>query len=269
MTIRVNYPDIQAILDKSGMSETEVMEFIAKVQKSMRPEERLIAVKEGGDKRHYAVERRGLGPLTTPYGDFWQYNFKIDDRWSKYSVIVKGEIDQDTLNPRFADLERLVVRTDSGCETGQMFHDQTCDCKDQLHVAMESLEQNGAGIIVNIPRQDGRGMGLAFKLATLWLQQGLNVHTIESAGLLSTDGTIDIRTYSGVISVLKFFGVSENCVINLATNNPDKIKVFEENGYTVDTQSIVIEPTIHTQHHLQAKKVHLNHTGLKGVSKRK
>lgn len=127
---------------------------------------------------------------------------------------------------------------------------------------MQTIEQVGEGIIVNIPRQDGRGMGVSFKLATLWLQEHLRVNTIQSAGLLAPDGTIDIRTYAGVIGVLKFFGIPESCVINLATNNPDKITIFNENGYQVDNLPIVIEPTEHTAHHLEAKEVHLNHKGL-------
>lgn len=126
---------------------------------------------------------------------------------------------------------------------------------------MQKLTEVGEGMIINIPRQDGRGMGLSFKLATLWIQDALNVHTVESASLLAPGGVIDVRTYSGVVCILKFFGVSPACVINLATNNPKKVGVFGENGYTIakDLVPIVVEPTEHTAHHLRAKEKHLNH----------
>ena len=90
------------------------------------------------------------------------------------------------------------------------------------------------------------GMGLTFKLATLWIQDVLGVNTVESASLLAPGGAIDIRTYSGVICILKFFDIPTTCRINLATNNPKKAEVFAENGYTVaDYTSIVIEPNDH------------------------
>jgi len=179
-------------------------------------------------------------------------------------VLVKAEINLETLNPIFSQEDGLVLRTDSGCETGQLFGDLTCECCEQLKLAMQKIAEVGEGMIINIPRQDGRGMGLTFKLATLWIQNELKVHTVESVGLLAPDGVIDIRTYSGVICILKFFGVLPSCTINLATNNPNKLSVFEENGYTMskDLVPITIEPNKHTAHHLEAKEKHLNHKGL-------
>lgn len=106
-------------------------------------------------------------------------------------------------------------------------------------------------------------MGLTFKLATLWLQDVLGVNTVESATLLAPGGVIDVRTYAGVICILKFFGISKNCEINLATNNPKKAEVFAENGYAVvDYTPIIVEPNEHTEMHLKAKQKHLGHKGL-------
>lgn len=125
------------------------------------------------------------------------------------------------------------------------------------------LEKIGEGVLISIPSQDGRGMGLTFELAMLWIQDVLGVNTVESASLLAPGGVIDIRTYSGVIFILKFFGISKTCRINLATNNPKNAEVFAENGYTVvDYTPIVIKPNEHTEAHLQAKQDHLGHKGL-------
>lgn len=257
---------MEKIINKSGKSPQEVADFIELVKHSMQPCQKRIDVVEAGDKRFYSVERRGLGILNTEFGQFWQFNFAVDDQWEKYSVLVKGDIDLGTLNPVFKRKERLVLRTDSGCETGQVFGDQTCECCQQLKLAMRTLAEIGEGMIVNIPRQDGRGMGLTFKLATLWLQDVLNVHTVESASLLAPGGVIDVRTYSGVICILKFFGVPLSCVIDLATNNPHKAVVFGENGYKVADQlvPVVVPATSQTAHHLAAKVKHLDHRGLNG-----
>lgn len=259
----INPPSIADISEKSKMSVEEVSAFLELLKHSMEPFSKRFSVNENGVMRYYAVERRGVGILKTEHGKFWQYNFAIDDQWEKYSVIVKAELDKDLLVPVFKNKDQLVLRTDSGCETGQVFGDLTCECHDQLHLSLKTLEEVGEGMLINIPRQDGRGMGLTFKLATLWIQDVLGVNTVESASLLAPGGVIDVRTYSGVVCILKFFGISKTCRINLATNNPKKAEVFAENGYTVvDYTPIVIEPNEHTKAHLKVKQDHLGHKGL-------
>lgn len=259
----INPPSIADISEKSKMSIEEVGDFLELLKHSMEPFSKRFSVNENGVTRYYAVERRGIGILKTEHGKFWQYDFAIDDQWEKYSVIVKAELDKDLLVPVFRNKDQLVLRTDSGCETGQVFGDLTCECHDQLHLALKTLEEVGEGMLINIPCQDGRGMGLTFKLATLWIQDVLGVNTVESASLLAPGGVIDIRTYSGVICILKFFSIPTTCRINLATNNPKKAEVFVENGYTVaDYIPVVIEPNEHTKTHLKAKQDHLGHKGL-------
>lgn len=248
---------------RANLSVEEVGSFMDLIKRSMEPFSMRISVIENNITRYYVVERRGIGILNTKYGKFWQYNFAIDDQWEKYSVIVRADLDQNRLIPVFKNTNQLLLRTDSGCETSQVFGDLTCECSEQLHLAMKTIEEVGEGMIINIPRQDGRGMGLTFKLATLWIQDVLKVNTVESASLLAPGGVIDARTYSGIICILKFFGISENCKINLATNNPEKAGVFAENGYgIVGYTPIVIEPNHHTKIHLKAKQEYLGHKGL-------
>lgn len=253
--------DLDEVARKSGKSREEVEAFLALIQRSMEPHMLRIAVVEGGAMRYHNVERRGVGLIQTKYGPFWLYTFMIDDCWEKYSVLVRGQIDRTTLMPMFSSSDQLVLRTDSGCETGQLFGDLTCECDDQLRLAMQTIADTGEGMIVNIPRQDGRGMGLPFKLATLWLQEELGVNTVESATMLAPGGVIDVRTYSGVICILKFFGILETCTIALATSNPAKVSIFGENGYTVASEfvSVIVPTTAHTERHLKAKREHLGH----------
>jgi len=241
----------------------EVNSFLDLVKHAMEPFSQRIGVIESGVLRYYAVERRGLGILKTRFGKFWHYSFAIDDQWGEYSAIVKAELDEELLIPVFRNKKRLVLRTDSGCETGQVFGDKTCECSPQLKKTMKLLSTLDEGMIISIPRQDGRGMGLTFKLATLWIQQKFHVDTVKSAALLAPGGVIDVRTYSGVVGILRFFGIPETCKINLATNNPEKAAIFGENGYTVNGHTpIVIKPTRDTRAHLRAKQEHLGHKGL-------
>ncbi len=263
MKANIEVLSIDDISEKAKMPAEKVKTFLDLIKRSMEAFSKRICVIENGATRYYAVERRGIGIIKTKYGKFWQYDFAIDDQWKKYSVIVKAGIDLSLLVPVFHNSVQLVLRTDSGCETGQIFGDLTCDCHEQLHLALKRIEELGEGMVINIPRQDGRGMGLTFKLATLWVQDVLGLNTVESASLLAPGGVIDVRTYSGVICILKFFGIPESFMINLATNNPHKAEVFAENGYTVsDYMPIIIEPNEHTELHLRAKQKHLGHQGL-------
>lgn len=128
MAITVKPPDMEEIIRKSGKSPAEVAAFLELMKRSMEPFQKRIAVVEYGTNRFYAVERRGIGILNTVHGKLWQFNFAIDDQWEKYSVIVKAELDLETLTPIFSRKDQLVLRTDSGCETGQLFGDLTCEC---------------------------------------------------------------------------------------------------------------------------------------------
>jgi 3,4-dihydroxy 2-butanone 4-phosphate synthase/GTP cyclohydrolase II len=261
MSAQVPPVDLDDIAARNNMTREEVGEFLTIVQNGMLPEARVIPVTENGEQRYYTVERRGVGPIVNVYGSFWMFDFSINDQWHKYTVIVKAQLDNKTFTPIFDNPDRLVLRTDSGCETGQLFGDLTCECGDQLLLAMEAISQVGEGIIVNIPHQDGRGMRLPFKLGTLWLQDALGVNTIESASMLTPGGVIDVRTYAGVVAVLRFFRIPETCEINLATNNPKKARIFGENDYKLNDEftPVIVEPTQYTRVHLAAKGKFLGH----------
>ena len=250
----------------SGLSRArlrqECRRQIDLARKSMLPDSRTFQIRESGKSEQLTVVREGVGPLQTDWGVFTMYSFRLNDQWGKYSALVRAAEVDDDFAPRFSSPDGLLVRIDSGCETGQVFQDLTCECRDQLHKAMEALAQFGEGVIVNIPAQDGRGLGLPFKLATLRLQDELDHDTVEAAALLELDGARDTRTYSGAIAVLRALQILPGTVIRLATNNPKKTAVFTENGYAFEYHPIVVEPTVHTTRHLAAKQAHLGHIGL-------
>lgn len=255
--------DLQEIALRNGVDLAEVKQIIASIQKGMKPVHKKFSVKEYGIEQEYTVIRQGVGNLNTPYGLFWQFDFFVNDRWKKYSVVVRGKLSAD-LTPQFGNPGRILLRIDSGCESGQKFGDITCDCRDQLMLAMQEIAKASEGIVINIPHQDGRGMGNPFKLATLSLQEQLRLTTVEAASVLTDAGPIDKRTYSsGVIAIMRFLRVSHRCEIGLITNNPYKLNVFKENGYrAVARIPAVIPPTYYTRRHLESKQLYLGHKGL-------
>ncbi len=220
----------------------------------MEPVARRTVVREHGRDRRLEVVRFGVGPLRTPFGRFHQVAFSINDRWDGYYALVAAPLNGE-LQPVFSSGE-LLVRVDSGCVTGQTYGDQTCDCKQQLDRALAEVGGEGEGVVIQIPRQDGRGLGLAFKLATLMLQEELGVDTVRASALLDPDNkSRDERDYGGVIAILRFFGLADNARIRLLSNNPEKLTIFHENGYKhARLRPIAIPPTEHTRQHLMAKK---------------
>ena len=254
--------DLQEIALRNRISLEEVKRIITHTREGMKPVHKQFSVREGGTERRYTVVRQGIGILDTPYGLFWQFDFFVNDRWKRYPVVVRGKLAADFI-PEFGNPDRILLRIDSGCESGQKFGDITCDCKDQLILAMQEIVKAGEGLVINIPNQDGRGMGNHFKLATLSLQEQLRLTTVEAASVLTDAGPIDKRTYAGVIAILRFLRISQKQKIGLMTNNPYKLNVFEENGYRAVAQvPVVIPPTHYTRRHLESKQLYLGHKGL-------
>jgi 3,4-dihydroxy 2-butanone 4-phosphate synthase / GTP cyclohydrolase II len=253
-----DYQPIKNLSSQNDLAVEQTQQIIEQTKKARKPIGDVIPVCEGHQTSNLTIVRQGVGILQTKYGRFWQYFFTIHDFWQQYHVLFKGDLDQD-LMPKLAHPQSLLMRIDSGCLTGQVFGDQTCDCKQQLELAKQMIQEQGEGLIIHIPTQDGRGMGIAMKLGTLSLQDQLGMNTVESALALNPDDKIDRRTYGGVIAILKFLGIDTNTTISLATNNPKKLSIFSENNYQVKAISVIIPPTEKTLAHLKAKEEFFQH----------
>lgn len=242
----------------------QIAEITEIARRSLIPEQRQYRVVEDGVRCTMNVTRQGVGPISVAgIDDFFLFDFHVDDQWEKYTVVVHAELD-DQLKPRFmkASSPSLPLRLDSGCETGQLFGDKTCECGPQLQEALRRFSERGNGILINIPRQDGRGMGLPFKLATLTLQAQLGYDTVHAARTLEPTQEIDRRTYGGAVGILRFLGVTSEVPLALISNNPAKANALRENGYIVAEDHINVGLTDENRHHLQAKSRWFNHSSL-------
>jgi 3,4-dihydroxy 2-butanone 4-phosphate synthase/GTP cyclohydrolase II len=182
--------------------------------------------------------------LPTEFGIFELVGFDNDIDDKEHVALVKGEITPD---------EPVLVRVHSECLTGDIFHSVRCDCGDQLHRAMEMIEEEGKGVIVYM-RQEGRGIGLINKLKAYHLQDK-GRDTVEAN--IELGFPVDLRDYGIGAQILVYLGVRK---MKLMTNNPKKIIGLEGYGLEiVERISIEIPPTKENKRYLKTKKDKMGH----------
>jgi GTP cyclohydrolase II len=146
-----------------------------------------------------------------------------------------------------------IVRIHSQCLTGDVFHSLRCDCRQQLELALTTITEAGAGILL-YEQQEGRGIGLMGKLRAYELQdQGLD--TIEAN--LQLGYKADCREFELPAEILKQLGLTQ---VRLITNNPEKVEALQQAGVEVVERisaEVPSEPT--NERYLQTKREKMGH----------
>lgn len=147
-----------------------------------------------------------------------------------------------------------LVRIHSGCVTGDIFHSLRCDCRAQLDGALRQIVKTPNGVLIYLPYQEGRGIGLYKKIKAYALQdQGWD--TVDAN--IEIGAPIDARDYQMAAEILRDLGFSR---IRLMTNNPAKIEALNAAGIeVVDRVPLVITPGAHNEHYLETKRRRMSH----------
>lgn len=180
-----------------------------------------------------------IANLPTQAGTFKIGIFSTNIDSKEHLALIKGNI---------IEKKNVLTRIHSECFTGDVFHSLKCDCNEQLHNAMNMIEEKKEGILIYL-RQEGRGIGLTNKLKAYMLQDK-GMDTFEANIALGFKE--DERDYSLAACMLKVFQIPS---IHLITNNPEKISSVQKHTIKVNKRiPLIIQNNEHNAEYLEVKR---------------
>ena len=195
-------------------------------------------------KRDSLIEEIVRVDMPTQFGHFKLVAFQEKNSTNEHLALMKGTWSPD---------EPVMVRVHSSCFTGDILGSLRCDCGEQLHKAMQMVEEEGKGIILYM-NQEGRGIGLVNKLKAYRLQeQGMD--TVEAN--LHLGFQTDQRDYGVGAQILRHLGVTK---LRLISNNPKKrVGLIGYGLEIVESIPLKVDANPFNEKYLQTKRDKLGH----------
>ncbi|WP_311492321.1 GTP cyclohydrolase II [uncultured Anaerococcus sp.] len=219
--------DLVKLADKLGLVMTSVAELQAYIR----------------ENKTFDLEMTNPVKLPSEYGEFTAIGFIDPENGKEHIALTKGDIKG----------ENILTRIHSECLTGDVLGSRRCDCGNQLHKALKTIEENGQGVLLYM-RQEGRGIGLFNKLKAYELQEH-GFDTVDANRKLGFPD--DMRDYKVAAEILKKLGVKS---VKLMTNNPDKVKQIEQYGVKVsERRPLEIKSNDIDRNYLKVKAVRMGH----------
>ena len=222
-------PDLERFADKHGL----LLVSIADIIRYRRRKEMLV--------------RRIAGPtrIPTEYGDFTGFAYEAVLDGEQHMAVVRGEV---------AGRSDVLVRVHSECLTGDVFGSLRCDCGNQLSKALRLIAEEECGVVVYLRGHEGRGIGLAHKLAAYNLQD--EGHDTVDANL-ELGLPVDNREYGIGAQILVDLGVT---TMRLMTNSEQKFGGLEGFGLEI-VDRVPLPPTANPENlkYLRTKRDRLGH----------
>lgn len=170
---------------------------------------------------------------------------------------IKGESGVDHAVLKFgtevSSSDQTLIRAHSECLTGDAFGSLRCDCGEQLKSSFNLIAEKGAGYIIYLRGQEGRGIGLSEKIKA-YLLQDAGLDTI--AANLELGHENDSRNWQDLIYILDQLEIKD---VELITNNQAKVEAIGKSGRAV--QVISVAPTVNqfNRSYLLTKKDKMKH----------
>jgi 3,4-dihydroxy 2-butanone 4-phosphate synthase/GTP cyclohydrolase II len=191
------------------------------------------------------VARVSQARIPTRFGEFTGYAYRSLIDGDDHFALTTGEI---------AGAKDVLVRVHSECLTGDVFGSLRCDCGPQLDAALEMIASEGTGAVVYLRGHEGRGIGLAHKLAA---------YSLQEEGRDTVDANIDLglpvdsREYGIGAQILVDLGIT---TMRLLTNNPAKKGGLAGFGLEiVERVPIASAQNPENLHYLRTKRERMGH----------
>ncbi len=195
-------------------------------------------------EEHAGVQFVSETLLPTKRGYFRVRAYRDLSDGSEPVAIYCGEVEGHTEVP---------VRVHDECFTAEVLGSLKCDCREQLEFALDTIRRHGRGVVVYL-RQEGRGIGLANKIAAYALQEEGH-DTVDANRLLGLPD--DQRRYDAAARILEDLGVHS---IQLLTNNPHKLSALRDLGVEISARlPVLVGANPHSAGYLQAKSERMGH----------
>lgn len=199
-------------------------------------------------KRDSLIEEIVRVDMPTRYGHFKLIAFQEKNTSNEHLALIKGD---------WKEGDPVMVRVHSSCLTGDILASMRCDCGEQLHKAMEMVQEEGTGAILYM-NQEGRGIGLLNKLKAYRLQEE-GMDTVEAN--LHLGFQMDQRDYGIGAQILRHLHITK---LRLISNNPKKrVGIMGYGLEIVENIPLKIDPNPHNERYLQTKRDKLGHEILK------
>ncbi|MDX8141314.1 GTP cyclohydrolase II [Lentzea sp. BCCO 10_0061] len=174
---------------------------------------------------------------------------------NQFRVSVLAADDPSGRNPATAAVygnpqNDCLVRIHSRCVYGEVFQSDDCDCRSQLHTALEMIDEERAGVVIYLD-QEGRGEGLRNKARGYVYSQEHHTDTFTSYRALGLPD--DSRSYEGAAELLRRLDLTS---VRLLTNNPAKVKALQDHGIVAKRESWTVPVSESAQQYLEAKRQH-------------
>ncbi len=155
------------------------------------------------------------GNIKTKFGEFREILFY--DGQKETIALTMGEVN---------GAEDVLCRVHSSCLYGHAFNSIECDCREQMEISQQLIQQAGKGIIIWL-EQEGKGNGhFALLNSIAYKRKGLpQADAYEAVGFKR-----DARDFRAAAEILQEIGVKS---IRMLTNNPKKIETLTEHGIEV------------------------------------
>jgi 3,4-dihydroxy 2-butanone 4-phosphate synthase/GTP cyclohydrolase II len=195
-------------------------------------------------KRDSLIEEIVRVDMPTRFGHFKLIAFQEKGSSNEHLALVKGS---------WKEGDPILVRVHSSCFTGDILGSLRCDCGEQLHAAMQMVEEAGQGAILYM-NQEGRGIGLVNKLKAYRLQEE-GMDTVEAN--LHLGFQMDQRDYGVGAQILRHLGIQK---LRLISNNPRKrVGLLGYGLEVIENVPLKIASNPHNERYLQTKRDKLGH----------